>query len=86
MAAPIDLSSTTSLEQQAYLVALELQKQELAIDEENRPDNTQIAFDTEANTADITISLTTVLTVENGKAVIAADTYPAILILEKRGI
>ncbi len=53
MANPIDLSGTTSLEQQAYLVALEMQKQELAIDEENRPDNTQIAFDTEANTADI---------------------------------
>lgn len=77
MATPLNLSSAASLEQQAYLVALELQKGELLIAPETRPNNTQISFDTEASTTSISISLNTVLTVENGKAVIAAVPYLA---------
>jgi hypothetical protein len=77
MATPLDLSSAASLEQQAYLVALALQQAELLIAPETRPNNTQISFDTEAATTSISISLTTVLTVEDGKAVIAATTYLA---------
>ena len=77
MAAPIDLSGSASLEQQAYAIGLELQRQELAIAPENRPDRTQITFDTEGATVSIAISLSTTLTVTNGNAVIAANTYLA---------
>ncbi len=75
MAASIDLSTATSLEQQAYLCALQLQKLELAIAPETRPDNAQIAFDTEGATATLSVTLNTVTTVENGKAVIAVSPY-----------
>lgn len=75
MANPIDLSGAPSLEAQAYQVALELQKQELAVEEENRPDNTQIAFDTEASNVSISITLDTSLVVNNGDAVISAIPY-----------
>lgn len=75
MANPIALDSATSLEQQAYLVALQLQKLELAIEAGTRPNNTQIGFDTEASTVSITINLGTVLSVASGNAVIAAVPY-----------
>lgn len=77
MAAPMNLSTATSLEQQAYLTALELQKLELAIAPENRPNNAQVTFDTEGGTVAIAVTLNTVMTVEAGKAVIAATTYLA---------
>jgi hypothetical protein len=75
MAAAISLSGITTLEQQAYVVALELQKLELAIPAETRPNNVQIAFDTEASTVAISINLGTALTVSAGSAHIAAVTY-----------
>jgi hypothetical protein len=77
MAAPITLTAATSLEQQAYLVALALQTQELAIPIETRPNNTQLAFDTEAATVAISITLNTQMTVAGGTAVIAAQPYLA---------
>jgi hypothetical protein len=77
MASPITLTSATSLEQQAYLVALELQKLELAIPAETRPNNTTITFDTEAATVSFTVNLDTNLTISGGNAVIAAKTYLA---------
>lgn len=75
MANPIALDSATSLEQQAYLVALKLQQLELAIEPGLRPNNTQIGFDTEASTVAISINLGTTLSVNNGNAVIAAVPY-----------
>lgn len=77
MAAPISLASATSLEQQAYLVALELQKLELAIPTETRPNNTSITFDTEAATVSFTVNLDTTMTITGGSAVIAAKPYLA---------
>ena len=77
MANPIDLSGATSLEQQAYEVALQMQKLEVAIAPEDRPDNTSIAFDTEASTVEFTISLDTNLNVVNGEAVISVLPYLA---------
>ncbi len=70
-----DLSTANSLEEQIYRTALELQTRELAVEEENRPDNTQIVFDTEANTVDITVTLDTNLTVDDGNAVISVVPY-----------
>ncbi len=75
MANPIDLSGATSLEQQGYLVALELQKQELAQPEESRPDNAQITFDTEASTVAVAYTLDTTLSVTGGNAVIGITPY-----------
>jgi hypothetical protein len=75
MASPIDLDGATSLEQQAYLVGLKLQQLELAIEAGLRPNNTQIGFDTEANTVSMTINLSTTLSVNNGAAVITAVPY-----------
>lgn len=75
MAAPINLTSTTTLEQQAYLCALEMQKLELAIPVETRPDNTTIAFNTENGSVSMNITLNTLTTIEGGKAVIAAQPY-----------
>ena len=75
MAAPIDLSGSASLEQQAYSIALELQKLELAVPAETRPDQVQIAFDIEGNTVGIAMSLDTSLTVTNGNAVISVIPY-----------
>lgn len=74
MAAPVNITAT-SLEQQAYLVALELQKLELAIAPENRPDRTQISFDTEGNTVAISITLDTTFAITDGKAVFSAKPY-----------
>jgi hypothetical protein len=75
MAAPISLTAATTLEQQAYLVSLALQNLELAIPIETRPNNTQLAFDTEANTVAISITLGTAMTVAGGSAVIAVQPY-----------
>lgn len=75
MAAAIELSSAASLEEQAYRVALEMQKLELAISEEDRPDNTQVAFDTENQNVAITLTLGTTLQVSNGTAVISITPY-----------
>lgn len=75
MANPIDLSGAPSLEAQAYEVALAMQQLEAAAPAENRPDNVQVAFDTEANTVAIGITLGTSLTVTNGNAVISPQTY-----------
>ena len=75
MAAAIDLSGAASLEEQVYLGILEMQKKELAIPADTRPDNVQVAFDQEAATVALSVSLTTVTTIENGKAVIAAQSY-----------
>lgn len=75
MAAPISLTAATTLEQQAYLVALALQNLELAIPADTRPNNTQIAFDTEEGTVAISIALSTQMTVAGGSAVIAAMPY-----------
>ncbi|HEY9768261.1 MAG TPA: hypothetical protein V6C71_07090 [Coleofasciculaceae cyanobacterium] len=75
MAATISLASATS-EQQAYLVALELlQKLELAVSAETRPNNTSITFDTEASTVSLTVNLDTTMTISNGSVVIAAKPY-----------
>ncbi len=74
MAAPIDLSTSPSLEQQAYEIGLALVKAEAAI-VDNPPNNAQVSFDTEANTVAIAISLNTTLSVTNGNAVIAAKPY-----------
>ena len=75
MAAPIDLSTVGTLEEQAYLVGLELQQLELAIPIENRPDNTTIAFDTEAATVNMSMSLATVTEIVKGKAQIGVVAY-----------
>lgn len=75
MAAAIDLSGAASLEEQAYRVGLELQKAELSIPAENRPDNTQITFDTENQNVAVSFTLDTTLTVNNGTAVIAVTPY-----------
>lgn len=75
MTTPIDLSASTSLEQQAYSIALELQRRELEIAAEDRPDQVQIAFDTEGSTVGIAISLNTTLSITNGSAVIAVTPY-----------
>lgn len=75
MAIPIDLTSATTLEQQAYLCALEMQKLELTIPVETRPDNTTVAFNTEAGSVNMSITLNTLTTIEGGKAVIAAQPY-----------
>lgn len=77
MANPIDLSQALSLEQQAYEVALQMQKIEASIAPEDRPDNTSVTFDTESNTVELTISLETTLNVVNGEAVISAKPYLA---------
>lgn len=65
----------TTLEGQAYEIALKLNELELAVPEENRPNNTTIAYDTEANTVTIGITLATTLTIVDGKAQIAANAY-----------
>jgi hypothetical protein len=75
MAAPISLTAATTAEQQLYLTALGMQSLELAIPVENRPNNTQLAFDTEANTVTITVTLDTQMTVASGAAVITAKPY-----------
>ena len=75
MAAPIDLSTVGTLEEQAYLVGLELQQLELSIPIENRPDNTSIAFDTEASTVNISMTLATNTQVVDGKAQIGVNAY-----------
>lgn len=75
MATPINLTTATTLEQQAYLCALEMQTLELAIPIETRPDNTTVAFNTEAGSVTMSITLNTLTTVEDGKAVIAALPY-----------
>ena len=77
MAAPIDLSGLSSLEEQVYRAALEMQKAELAIAADARPDQTQVAFDTENQNVAITITLDTTLTVNGNEAVIAAVPYLA---------
>lgn len=75
MAAPLDLSAANSLEEQAYRVALEMQKLELALPAENRPDNVQVTFDTEGQNVGIALSLGTNLQVTNGNAVISVNPY-----------
>jgi hypothetical protein len=77
MASPISLTAATTLEQQAYLVALALQNLELAVPIETRPNNAQLAFDTEGATVAISITLDTIMTVAGGSAVIAAKPYLA---------
>ncbi len=74
MAAPIDLSTAASLEQQVYLGVLEMHKLEQAITE-NLPDNTQVDFDTENDTVALSVSLATTLSVSGSDAVIAATPY-----------
>jgi hypothetical protein len=59
MAAPISLNTIASLEQQAYVAALELQKLELALPADTRPNNTTVTFDTEESTVSIAINLET---------------------------
>jgi ribosomal protein S27E len=54
-----------------------MQTQELAIPVETRPNNTQLAFDTEASTVAISITLETLMTIAGGSAVIAAKPYLA---------
>ena len=75
MAAAIDLTSASSLEEQAYRVALEMQKLELSLPVENRPDNIQVAFDTENQNVAISLSLGSTLQVNNGTAVISVSPY-----------
>lgn len=77
MAAPIDLSTAASLEQQVYLGILEMHKLEQAIAADSRPDNTQVTFDLEAETVDLAVNLATTFTVVNGDAQIAAKPYLA---------
>ncbi len=77
MAAAIDVSGAPSLEQQAYLIGLALQQAELAVDEENRPDQSQISFDTENATVSIAITMGTTLSVSGNDAVIGAVPYLA---------
>ena len=75
MANPIDLSTASSLEQQVYIAALALQNAELVVPEEERPDNASVNFSPEEATVTLTVTLPTTTTIENGKAVIAANTY-----------
>jgi len=75
MASPIDLSAATTLEEQAYLVGLELQKQELAQPGETRSDNAQITFDTEASTVAVSFTLDTTLNVSGSNVVIGVSSY-----------
>lgn len=75
MAAAIDLTTVSTLEEQAYLVGLQLQQLELALPEDNRPDNTQIAFDTEGATVNISMTLNTDTQIVGGKAQIGVREY-----------
>lgn len=77
MAAPIDLSTATSLEQQAYMCGLSLQNLELALPAENRPDNASITFDTETGSVTIEVTLDTTTTIADNKAVIGVNAYLA---------
>ena len=75
MAAPIDVSNASTLEQQAYEVSLAMLKAEELIPADNRPDNTQVGFDTEASTVAIAITLQSSLAITNGDAVISVLPY-----------
>jgi hypothetical protein len=75
MAAPIDLSTLSSLEEQIYVAALQLQNAELAIPEDDRPDNATVEFSAEDGNVSLSITLSTDTSIENGKAVISAKPY-----------
>ena len=75
MAAPIDLTVASSLEQQAFMIGLALQQAELAVPEEERPNNATIDYSTEENTVSITLTLNTQTSVNNGNAVITPVPY-----------
>ncbi|NJL51171.1 MAG: hypothetical protein HC930_01250 [Hydrococcus sp. SU_1_0] len=76
MAASITTSGA-SIEAQAYEIALRMQKLELAVPAETRPNNITVTYDIEASTVSFTTTLETQLTVVNGKAEIAALPYLA---------
>ena len=75
MAAPIDLSTATSLEGQVYAAVLALQSQELAIDIENRPDNAQVTFDVENSTVTLGVTLGSTFAVAGGTATFTVQEY-----------
>lgn len=75
MAAAIDLSGLGSLEEQVYVSALQLQKMESEVPEEERPDQASADFSVEDNNVTLTITLETETNIENGKAVISAKPY-----------
>lgn len=77
MAAPIDLSTATSLEQQAYMCGLKLQNLELALPAENRPDNASVTFDTEQANVTIEVTLDTTTAIVDNNAVIGVSAYLA---------
>lgn len=70
-------TSASSLEGQAYEIALELLARENALPEDSRPDNAQVEFDTEASTVTITITLNTTLNLNGAEAQITVNPYLA---------
>lgn len=76
MAAPHTLSSSAnSLEKQFYELALALFSSEQSVPEENRPDNVQISFDTEANQVQITAALRVTPSYDGSAVTFAAINY-----------
>ncbi len=75
MASPVDLTTIASLEQQLYAAALEMHTLEQAIPAESRPDNITIEFAPEEDQVTITCTLESILSVVNGEATFAVQTY-----------
>lgn len=75
MANPANLNAATSLEQQLYLCALNLQMKELALPADTRPDNVQINHSADGDNVTISITFATTPAIENGKATYAVITY-----------
>jgi hypothetical protein len=74
MAASITTTSTT-LEGQLYEIAREMQEKELSIPEETRPNNTNLAFDLEAGTVAITVTLPITIGGSGNQVILTAGTY-----------
>ncbi|AFY60527.1 hypothetical protein [Synechococcus sp. PCC 6312] len=68
-------TTATSLEGQALEVARELVELELAVPEDTRPDNAQIAIDLEGLVATVTIALPITISGSGANLSIAAGEY-----------
>lgn len=74
MAAAITTVSS-SIEAQAFQIALAMQALELAIPEDTRPDRIQVVYDTEGRTVSLTFNLDTSTALVGGKAEISVVPY-----------
>lgn len=75
MAAPIDTSGATSLEKQAYQVALALVQAELAVPADTRPDQATLTYDVDGGTVAIAVTLNTTLVANGSTAEITVQDY-----------